>query len=82
MSSNTPGERMMRIETMFENINEKLSALTEKVDRVEAAAIKDAADLRDLKNRGAGILIGVGAISIFIGSKIEAIAMAAVSLFK
>ena len=48
----TQGERLARIETILERVERKL-------DRIEGEQTADIADLAALKNRGAGILIGV-----------------------
>lgn len=62
-TSTTP-ERLMRIETLLET---KLDEIAARLDRIEQHQTKqdtdaavDRADLAALKNKGAGILIGVG----------------------
>ncbi len=47
------GERLARIETILERIDKKLDALEEDQKQ-------DIADLAALKNRGLGLLVGVG----------------------
>tara|TARA_R100001086_G_scaffold180400_2_gene100166 strand:- start:1405 stop:1656 length:252 start_codon:yes stop_codon:yes gene_type:complete len=54
-SRTTHGERLARIETILERIETKL-------DKVEAEQHDDIAELKELKNRGLGLLVGVGLI--------------------
>lgn len=60
----TQAERLIRIETLLET---KLDAIVARLDKIEAHQTKqdsdaaiDRADLAALKNKGAGLLIGVG----------------------
>ena len=48
----TQGERLTRIETILERIEEK-------VDQLDSDQRKDIADLASLKNRGFGLIAGV-----------------------
>lgn len=57
----TQGERLARIETILDRIEKKL-------DKVEADTLADIADLAKLKNKGAGILIGVSIAAASLGA--------------
>lgn len=59
----TEAERLARIEVILERIEAKL-------DRVEEDQIEDMAELAALKNKGAGILIGVALFAAGIGASI------------
>lgn len=55
------GERLARIETLLEEgVIKEIGKLSEDVKAIRADLDKDKADLAALKNKGAGILIGVG----------------------
>lgn len=56
-------ERLARIEVILERIEAKL-------DRVEEDQIEDMAELAALKNKGAGILIGVALFAAGVGASI------------
>jgi hypothetical protein len=67
----TQAERLMRIETLLETKLDALAdgqdAMNRRLDKIEAHQSKqdtdaatDRADLAALKNKGAGLLIGVG----------------------
>lgn len=55
------GERLARIEAILDRIEKKL-------DKVEAESLADIADLAKLKNKGAGILIGVSIAAASLGA--------------
>ena len=59
----TPAERLARIEAILERIDKKL-------DTIEDDQRKDIADLAALKNRGIGMLIGVGLVGGTAGAGI------------
>lgn len=59
----TEAERLARIEVILERIEAKL-------DRVEEDQIEDMAELAALKNKGAGILIGVALFAAGIGASL------------
>jgi len=59
----TEAERLARIEVILERIEAKL-------DRVEEDQIEDMAELAALKNKGAGILIGVALFAAGVGASI------------
>lgn len=59
----TEAERLARIEVILERIEAKL-------DRVEEDQIQDMAELAALKNKGAGILIGVALFAAGIGASL------------
>lgn len=59
----TQAERLAKIEAILERVETK-------VDRVETKVETDIADLAALKNRGAGLLIGVGLAGGTLGAAI------------
>ena len=59
----TEAERLARIEVILERIESKL-------DRVEEDQIEDMAELAALKNKGAGILIGVALFAAGVGASV------------
>ena len=68
----TQAERLIRIETLLET---KLDAIAARLDKIEQHQAKqdddaatDRADLAALKNKGAGLLIGVGLAGGAIGA--------------
>jgi len=60
----TQGERLARIETLLESLPE----MKEDVKAIRADLDADKADLAALKNKGVGILIGVGLFGSAIGA--------------
>ena len=56
-------ERLARIEVILERIEAKL-------DKVESDQVKDMAELAALKNKGAGILIGVALFAAGVGASV------------
>lgn len=63
------GERLARIETLLETlpaIRDELSAIRKDLDA-------DKADLASLKNKGAGILIGVSLVFTAVGATVSAL---------
>lgn len=75
MATGTQNERLARIETLLERALEDLA-------KIRTEQIADKEDLAALKNRGAGILIGVSMIAAFLGAKVGAIATGIASFFK
>jgi uncharacterized membrane protein len=71
----TQAERLMKIETLLER-------LIDDVEKIRAAQEKDQADLAALKNKGAGILIGVSIVAGLIGAKLGALFTAIAGAFK
>lgn len=57
----TQGERLARIETILDRIERKL-------DHIETEQLEDIRELAKLKNKGAGILIGVAIASAAFGA--------------
>ena len=73
MSGNiTQAERLMRIETMLETMLPEIAARLKKIEdhqtKQDADAAADKADLAALKNKGAGLLIGVGLAGGAVGA--------------
>lgn len=60
----TQAERLAKIEAILERVETK-------VDRVETKVDLDVADLAALKNRGIGLLVGVGLIGGTIGAALS-----------
>lgn len=71
----TNNERLASIETI-------LARLEPKVDGIRADLDLDRAELASIKNRGAGLLIGVSVAAAFVGAKLQAILGAIVATFK
>jgi hypothetical protein len=64
----TQGERLARIETLLE----ALPAIRIELKEIRDEARRDTEDLAALKNKGAGLLIGVGLIGGFVGAFVKA----------
>jgi predicted nucleic acid-binding Zn-ribbon protein len=60
----TQGERLMRIETLLESLPE----IKEDIKAIRKELDEDKADLAALKNKGTGLLIGVGLVGGGIGA--------------
>ena len=84
MSGNTQAERLMRIETLLETkldaLAEGQAAMNRRLDKIEAHQSKqdsdaaiDRADLAALKNKGTGLLIGVGLAGGAVGAGLSSI---------
>lgn len=72
-------ERLARIEALLEtgstqngNILAEISALKVELEKVKTELTADKADLAQLKNRGAGILIGIALLGAVVGAKARA----------
>jgi len=61
MATPTQGERLAAIEAIMERMERTVDAIDRKVDR-------DVADLAAIKNRGAGLLVGVALAAGAAGS--------------
>ena len=61
---NTTGERLARIETLLEGLSE----MKDDIKAIRKDLDDDKANLEKLKNRGTGILIGVGLIGGGVGA--------------
>lgn len=69
----TAAERLARIETLLDVISTRLDKIDQKVGQAEAELRADKAELKELKNRGAGLLVGVGLFAGAVGSAIKTI---------
>lgn len=69
---NTQGERLMRIETLLESLPE----MREDIKAIRKDLDDDKADLAALKNRGSGLLIGVGLVGGGVGAGLTKAIMA------
>lgn len=90
---NTQAERLTRIEVLLEQAvsqrNEDRDAMRKTIDdmaadirEIKADLAKDKADLATLKDKGAGILIGVGLAGGAIGAGITAGLKTLMELFR
>ncbi len=65
----TQAERLTRIETLLETLVEtKLGEMADDIKAIRSEVEADKAELAALKNKGAGILIGVGLAGGAIGA--------------
>lgn len=64
----TQGERLVHIETLLLAIDARLANMETANKQVEVDLVADKAELDKLKNRGAGILIGIGLLAGSIGA--------------
>jgi hypothetical protein len=79
----TQAERLTRIETLLETLVEtKLDAMAADIKSIKAEVEADKAELKALKNKGAGILIGVGLAGGAIGATVSGFIQALGGLFK
>jgi hypothetical protein len=60
MSPNTQVERLTRIETLLERACHDVAAIRSELAAHKVETDADKADLASLKNRGFGLLVGVG----------------------
>lgn len=72
MTTNSQGERLARIETLLEALPE----MREDIKAIRKDLDDDKADLAALKNRGSGLLIGVGLVGGGVGAGITKAIMA------
>jgi hypothetical protein len=79
----TQAERLTRIETLLETLVEtKLDAMAADIKSIKAEVEADKAELKALKNKGAGILIGVGLAGGAVGATVSGFIQALGGLFK
>jgi hypothetical protein len=89
----TQAERLTRIETLLgqallqrqedrESMREKIDAMAKDIKDIKTDLEKDKAELATLKDKGSGILIGVGLAGGAIGASISAIIKALQEIFK
>jgi hypothetical protein len=79
----TQAERLTRIETLLETLVEtKLDAMAADIKSIKAEVEADKAELKALKNKGAGILIGVGLAGGAVGATVSGFIQAIGGLFK
>jgi len=69
----TAAERLTRIETLLDVISTRLDKIDRSVRHAEIEMRADKAELKELKNRGAGLIIGVGLFAGAVGSAIKTI---------
>ena len=91
--ANTTAERLTRIETLLEAMmatrteerkamQDKLDAMAADIKSIKAEVEADKAELKALKNKGAGILIGVGLAGGAVGATVSGFIQALGGLFK
>jgi predicted nucleic acid-binding Zn-ribbon protein len=91
--ANTTAERLTRIETLLEAMNEtrteerkamqdKLDSMASDIKDIKTEVEADKAELKALKNKGAGILIGVGLAGGAIGATVSGFIQSLGGLFK
>jgi predicted nucleic acid-binding Zn-ribbon protein len=91
--ANTTAERLTRIETLLEAMMEtrteerkamqdKLDAMASDIKDIKTEVEADKAELKALKNKGAGILIGVGLAGGAIGATVSGFIQSLGGLFK
>ena len=67
----TNAERLARIETLLEEkFSEQIGAMAEDLKAIRQDLDEDKAELAAIKNKGAGILIGVGLAGGAIGASL------------
>lgn len=66
----TQAERLMRIETLLEGIATRLDKIEAHQTKQDESAALDKADLERIKNRGWGVIIGVGLAAGSAGASI------------
>lgn len=78
----TQGERLIRIETLLEErVIHDLGTMSKDLKGLKKVVEDDIADLAKLKNRGAGILIGVGLIGTIFGVTVASLWKNILALF-
>lgn len=93
MTGKTQAERLTRIETLLEAavqtreadrqaMHEKIEEMARDVKAIRADLEADKAELAALKNKGAGILIGVGLAGGALGASIASAVQGLGALFK
>jgi predicted nucleic acid-binding Zn-ribbon protein len=91
--ANTTAERLTRIETLLEAMMEtrteerkamqdKLDSMASDIKDIKTEVEADKAELKALKNKGAGILIGVGLAGGAIGATVSGFIQSLGGLFK
>jgi predicted nucleic acid-binding Zn-ribbon protein len=91
--ASTTAERLTRIETLLEAMMEtrteerkamqdKLDAMASDIKDIKTEVEADKAELKALKNKGAGILIGVGLAGGAIGATVSGFIQSLGGLFK
>lgn len=68
MNATTQAERLMRIETLLETQAEKQAEMAADIKAIRKDLDDDKAALAALKNRGTGLLIGVGIAAGSLGA--------------
>jgi len=67
----TQGERLARIETLLESLQE----IKDDIKAIRKELDEDKADLAALKNKGTGLLIGVGLVGGGVGAGLTKVLM-------
>lgn len=84
--STTPVERLTRIETLLHELKlsqtEGHAALAAEVKAIRSELSADKAELAAIKNKGIGLLVGLGLVAAALGAKISAFISAAIAAVK
>ena len=80
--ANTTTERLARMEAKQDIHIERIDKLHERLDETSKELAADKAELAALKNKGTGILIGVGLLAAFLGAKMQSVFQMLGGIFK
>lgn len=72
----TQGERLERVATLLDTVIKNQERTDSKVDEIHKELREDKAELAALKNKGAGLLIGVGLVGGGVGAALTKAVMA------
>jgi hypothetical protein len=73
MTGKTQGERLERIELMLEHQADKQAEMAVDIKAIRQDLDADKAELAAIKNKGAGLLLGVGMLGGSFGATIAAV---------
>lgn len=86
MMSPAERERLTRIEILLQELKasqtEGHAALSTEVKALRSELSADKAELAALKNKGVGLLVGLGLVAATLGAKISAFVSAAIAAVK
>ena len=72
----TQGEKLERVATLLDTVIKNQERTDRKVDEIHKELREDKAELAALKNKGAGLLIGVGLVGGGVGAALTKAVMA------
>ncbi len=76
ISKMTQGEKLERVATLLDTVIKNQERTDRKVDEIHKELREDKAELAALKNKGAGLLIGVGLVGGGVGAALTKAVMA------